>query len=56
MWIQSWRRDVARTVGRLTALAVEKAKQGKQQPGMYHDGGGLYLQVKPGGASWVLRH
>lgn len=47
---------MARTIGRLTALAVEKARQGKHQPGMYHDGGGLYLQVTSGGASWVLRY
>ncbi|HXZ01228.1 MAG TPA: Arm DNA-binding domain-containing protein, partial [Stellaceae bacterium] len=47
---------MARTVGRLTALKVEKAKQGKERPGMYHDGAGLYLQVTPGGASWVLRY
>jgi integrase len=47
---------MARTVGRLTALMVEKAKRGKHQPGMYHDGGGLYLQITMGGASWVLRY
>jgi integrase len=43
---------VARTTGRLTALKVEKAKQS----GMYADGGGLYLQVTAGGASWVYRY
>jgi len=43
---------VARTVGRLTALKVQKAKR----PGMYADGGGLYLQVTPGGASWIYRY
>lgn len=47
---------MARTMDRLTALRVEKAKHGKERPGMYHDGGGLYLQVTPGGASWVLRY
>src|SRR5262249_34321126 len=47
---------MARTVGRLTALMVEKVKQGKHQPGLYHDGAGLYLQVTSGGASWVLRY
>jgi integrase len=41
------------TIGRLTALKVEKAKQ----PGMYPDGGGLYLRVTPEGTKqWVLRY
>ena len=39
-------------IGRLTALKVERAKQ----PGMYADGGGLYLQVTPNGASWIYRY
>jgi integrase len=39
-------------MGRLTALAVERAKN---NPGMHSDGGGLYLQVTPNGASWVYR-
>jgi integrase len=43
---------MARPTGRLTALKVEKAKQ----PGMYADGGGLYLQVTEGGASWIYRY
>jgi len=43
---------VARTTGRLTALRVERAKT----PGMYADGGGLYLQVTTGGASWIYRY
>ena len=43
---------MARTTGRLTALKVERAKR----PGMYADGGGLYLQVTEGGASWVYRY
>jgi integrase len=42
---------MVRTTGRLTALKVERAKQ----PGMYADGGGLYLQVTEGGASWLYR-
>jgi integrase len=43
---------MARAIGRLTALKVEKAKE----PGMYADGGGLYLRVTPEGArNWVLR-
>jgi integrase len=44
---------MAREIGRLTALKVEKAKE----PGMYCDGGGLYLRVTPDGAkNWVLRY
>src|SRR5262249_48197722 len=40
-------------VGRLTALKVEREKK----PGMYCDGGGLYLRVTPEGAkNWVLRY
>jgi integrase len=43
---------MARTIGRLTALKVEKAKEA----GMYADGGGLYLRVTPEGTkNWVLR-
>ena len=34
---------MTRTTGRLTALKVTRAKR----PGMYPDGGGLYLQVTP---------
>jgi Arm DNA-binding domain len=43
---------MARTTGRLTALKVQRAKT----PGMYADGGGLYLQVAKGGASWIYRY
>src|SRR5215470_16844755 len=43
---------MARATDRLTALKVEKAKE----PGMYPDGGGLYLRVTPAGTkNWVLR-
>jgi hypothetical protein len=31
---------------------VERAKR---KPGLHADGGGLYLQVTPNGASWVYR-
>ena len=44
---------MARATGRLTALKVERLKS---RPGMHADGGGLYLQIKNGGASWVLRY
>jgi len=43
---------MARTTGRLTALKVRRA----QRPGMYADGGGLYLQITEGGASWIYRY
>jgi len=43
---------MARPIGWLTALKVDKAKK----PGMYADGGGLYLRVTPEGTkNWVLR-
>jgi integrase len=43
---------MARTLGRLSALAVKKATA----KGLYADGGGLYLQVSTGGAkSWIYR-
>jgi integrase len=43
---------MARIASRLTALKVEKANR----PGMYADGGGLYLRVtKEGTKNWVYR-
>ena len=43
---------MARTIGKLTALAVERAKR----RGYYGDGGGLFLQVSASGSkSWVFR-
>jgi integrase len=37
----------------LTALKVKQAKK----PGLYNDGGGLYLRIAPGGSkSWVYRY
>ena len=42
-----------RVIGRLTALKVDKARE----PGMYPDGGGLYVRVTPEGTKqWVLRY
>jgi hypothetical protein len=44
---------MARAIGRLTALKVERLKE----PGMYADGGGLYLRITPEGTrNWVLRY
>ena len=45
---------MAQTIGRLTTLAVQRAKK----PGRYPDGGGLYLQVdkKTGAKSWLFRY
>ena len=44
---------MARTIGRLTALKVTRIAN---QPGLHADGGGLYLQVTAGGASWLYRY
>src|SRR6266851_4948881 len=42
-----------RQIGRMPALAVARATV----KGMYHDGGGLYLQVAASGAkSWIYRY
>ena len=42
-----------RMLNRLSAVAVNT---GISRRGMYHDGGGLYLQVRAGGAkSWIFR-
>src|SRR5229473_1589199 len=42
-----------RQIGRMSALAVARATE----QGMYHDGGGLYLQVAASGAkSWIYRY
>jgi len=44
---------MGRTLNRLSAVAVNT---GISRRGMYHDGGGLYLQVSAGGAkSWIFR-
>jgi integrase len=44
---------MARATGRLTALKVERLKE----PGMYADGGGLYLRITSEGTrNWVLRY
>ena len=45
--------SMVRTTGRLTALHLTRAAK---QPGMHHDGGGLYLKATESGASWVLRY
>jgi integrase len=43
---------MVRTIGRLNPLAVARAKR----PGLYPDGGGLYLQItKAGVKSWLYR-
>jgi integrase len=44
---------MAKLIGKLTALAVSRANA----PGLYGDGGGLYLKVKERGTkSWILRY
>jgi integrase len=53
LWVNFGKTEnMARITGRLTTLKVERAKR----PGMYADGGGLYLQVTQGGASWIYRY
>jgi hypothetical protein len=43
---------MAREIGKLSAVAV----RGQSKPGLYGDGGGLYLQVTEAGAkTWVYR-
>jgi integrase len=44
---------MARTAGGLTALKLGRLVR---KPGMHADGGGLYLQVTAGGASWIYRY
>src|SRR5439155_10911120 len=39
------------THNRLSAVALPKLK-----PGMWHDGGGLWLQVRAGSRSWLFRY
>jgi integrase len=44
---------MARTIGRLTDLLVRRANK----PGLYSDGGGLYLQIaRNGSKSWIFRY
>src|SRR5258707_10752616 len=46
-------RQTMRAINRLTVQSVNRAKE----PGLYADGGGLYLRVAPGGSkSWILRY
>ena len=49
---------MARSIERLTAHRVERFKTAHEpKPGMYADGGGLYLRVTAEGArNWVLRY
>jgi integrase len=43
---------MAREIGKLTAVEV----RGKSKPGLYADGGGLYLQITEAGAkTWIYR-
>jgi integrase len=44
---------MARSIGKLTALKVDRANE----PGMYGDGGGLYLRITQDGTkNWVFRY
>src|SRR5687767_8299117 len=52
MWVKEWVMG-QRQLNRLSARSVET----KKDPGLYCDGGGLYLQVAPGGTkSWIFRY
>ena len=52
LWVILWVNSMARTIKRLTPLAVSKASK----RGLYPDGAGLYLQIGPTGAkSWIFR-
>jgi integrase len=42
-------------IGKLTALQVTRLAKGTK-PRLVGDGGGLYLQVTPRGASWIFRY
>jgi hypothetical protein len=44
---------MSRAIHRLSAGFVSSKKL---DLGVYHDGGGLYLQVRNGGRSWLLRY
>jgi integrase len=53
IWAKLWEADVTRTLNRLSALKVQRAKE----PGMYADGGSLYLRVAEGGSKqWIFRY
>jgi hypothetical protein len=44
---------MAREIGELSAVRVAK----ERTPGVYSDGGGLYLNINPNGArSWLFRY
>lgn len=48
-----WVNRMAKTLERLTPLKIQRLKE----PGMYADGGGLYLQISGTGArSWIFRY
>ncbi len=42
--------------GKLNAVRIRNLLKPGTKPGQYGDGGGLYLQVKPSGASWLFRY
>jgi integrase len=53
VWVEVWVWSVAKSINKLSALAVANAKT----PGLYGDGGGLYLQVTASGTkSWLFRY
>jgi hypothetical protein len=52
-WVEASTNQSAGPIGKLKALTVAREKR----PGMYGDGGGLWLQVTGAGAkSWIFRY
>lgn len=47
--------QTSRVVGKLTALEAKRLAQ-RSEHLLINDGGGLYLQVTPRGASWIFRY
>src|SRR5215470_5520713 len=54
LWAARWAgRQTMRALNRLSTRKVETAKE----PGLYADGGGLYLRVADGGSKqWIFRY
>jgi integrase len=51
--VNQWKHRMSRTLHRLKAVAVAQMTK----PGLYSDGGGLYLQITPAGVrSWLFRY
>lgn len=51
-------RKILKTLHRIDPLTVRRIGDGKYKPRQraLHDGGGLYLRLRPGGGSWAFRY